>query len=198
MHGRGLQRGLRAGTVIDTLSRTVPVIYEAFRVATQGEPGPVFVEIPVNLQLMPGDAGERPAFTPAPQAGHRAGRDPDRDLRGLLVRAVPTTCFALFVCRCPMKCQCTGTEVACNDDADSRTTSVLRLTSLAAGTYTQEWSTHGAMLRSSDRGKTWQVTPMPFKMGGNENGRSNGERLAIDPHARVTVMLDRAAASKLA
>lgn len=53
---------------------------------------------------------------------------------------------------------------------------------VAAGTYTQEWSPHGAMLRSSDRGQTWQVTPMPFKMGGNENGRSNGERLAVDPN----------------
>ena len=53
---------------------------------------------------------------------------------------------------------------------------------LAVGTYTQDWAGAGAMLRSADRGKTWQVTPMPFKMGGNENGRSNGERLAIDPN----------------
>jgi len=51
----------------------IPVIHEAFRVAMDGEPGPVFVEIPVDLQLMPGDAGERPPFRPAPQAGHRAG-----------------------------------------------------------------------------------------------------------------------------
>ena len=35
--------------------------------------GPVFVEIPVNLQLFPGDAGDMPDFTPAPVAGHRAG-----------------------------------------------------------------------------------------------------------------------------
>jgi photosystem II stability/assembly factor-like uncharacterized protein len=52
----------------------------------------------------------------------------------------------------------------------------------AVGTYVQDWANAGAMLRSSDRGKTWQVTPMPFKMGGNENGRSNGERLAVDPN----------------
>lgn len=50
----------------------IPVIHEAQRVATSGEPGPVFVEIPVDLQLMPGDAGEQPAFTPAPPAGSRA------------------------------------------------------------------------------------------------------------------------------
>jgi acetolactate synthase-1/2/3 large subunit len=28
----------------------IPTICEAVRVATSGEPGPVFVEIPVNLQ----------------------------------------------------------------------------------------------------------------------------------------------------
>ena len=57
---------------VDRHTDVVPVIYEAFRVATQGEPGPVFVEIPVNLQLMPGDAGEIPDFVPAAAAGHRA------------------------------------------------------------------------------------------------------------------------------
>jgi len=51
----------------------IPVIHEAYRVALSGEPGPVFVEIPVDLQLMAGDPGERPRFTPAPPAGHRAG-----------------------------------------------------------------------------------------------------------------------------
>jgi hypothetical protein len=32
-------------------------------------------------------------------------------------------------------CNCSGAERACNDDADGRSTSTLRLTSLAAGTY---------------------------------------------------------------
>lgn len=38
-----------------------------------------------------------------------------------------------------------------------------------------------AILRSADRGATWRVTPVPFAMGGNEDGRGMGERLAIDP-----------------
>jgi len=50
----------------------IPVIHEAYRIATSGEPGPVFVEIPVDLQLMPGEAGELPAFTPAPPPQSRA------------------------------------------------------------------------------------------------------------------------------
>jgi xyloglucan-specific exo-beta-1,4-glucanase len=37
-----------------------------------------------------------------------------------------------------------------------------------------------AILRSMDQGKTFQVVDVPFRMGGNENGRSVGERLAID------------------
>lgn len=52
---------------------------------------------------------------------------------------------------------------------------------IAVGTYTNNWSGNGTMLRSSDQGRTWQRTDVPFKMGGNEDGRSNGERLAVDP-----------------
>jgi len=38
-----------------------------------------------------------------------------------------------------------------------------------------------AILRSHDKGKSWQVFPVSFRMGGNEDGRGLGERLAIDP-----------------
>ncbi len=38
----------------------VPTIYEAYRVATTGEPGPVYVEVPVNIQMIKGDAGPVP------------------------------------------------------------------------------------------------------------------------------------------
>src|SRR6185312_13700670 len=50
---------------------------------------------------------------------------------------------------------------------------------LAAGIYS---ALRSAILRSTDRGRTWQQTEVPFKMGGNEPGRFNGERLAVDPH----------------
>jgi xyloglucan-specific exo-beta-1,4-glucanase len=53
---------------------------------------------------------------------------------------------------------------------------------IAAGTYTNEWSKGSRMLRSGDQGRTWKSVDMPFKMGGNEDGRSMGERLAVDPH----------------
>ncbi|MGP2437288.1 cellulose binding domain-containing protein [Streptomyces sp. JW3] len=53
----------------------------------------------------------------------------------------------------------------------------------AVGTYTNDWDpTNGAVLRSADRGATWQKTDLPFKLGGNMPGRGMGERLAVDPH----------------
>jgi photosystem II stability/assembly factor-like uncharacterized protein len=54
---------------------------------------------------------------------------------------------------------------------------------LAVGTYTNEWaSQNGAILRSSDEGRTFQRTDLPFKVGSNMPGRGMGERLAIDPN----------------
>jgi photosystem II stability/assembly factor-like uncharacterized protein len=49
----------------------------------------------------------------------------------------------------------------------------------AVGTYHNGPS---AIFRSSDRGDTWDIVPVPFRMGGNEEGRDLGERLAIDPN----------------
>ena len=58
----------------------------------------------------------------------------------------------------------------------------------AVGMYTNSWDpNNGAILRSSDQGKTWQATALPFKNGGNMPGRGMGERLAVDPHDNKTV-----------
>lgn len=51
----------------------VPTIFEAYRIAVSDCPGPVLVELPVNLQLMPGEIAELPlpapsATAPAPNA----------------------------------------------------------------------------------------------------------------------------------
>jgi len=48
----------------------------------------------------------------------------------------------------------------------------------AVGMYGSE---PAAILRSDDRGNHWSVFPVPFRMGGNEDGRGLGERLAVDP-----------------
>lgn len=56
---------------------------------------------------------------------------------------------------------------------------------LAAGMYARD---PAAILRSSDRGRTWTIAPVPFRMGGNEDGRGLGERLAIDPNRTSTLL----------
>jgi photosystem II stability/assembly factor-like uncharacterized protein len=52
---------------------------------------------------------------------------------------------------------------------------------LACGTYTRAGAPNGAILRSDDQGRSFQRTNLPFKLGSNEDGRGNGERLAVDP-----------------
>ncbi len=66
-----------------------------------------------------------------------------------------------------------GTESLATDPVDPN-----RLY-LAQGMYSRD---PAAIFRSMDQGKTFQVIKVPFGMGGNENGRGVGERLAIDPN----------------
>ncbi|MDX3728230.1 cellulose binding domain-containing protein [Streptomyces caniscabiei] len=61
---------------------------------------------------------------------------------------------------------------------------------VAAGTYTNSWDPgNGAILRSSNRGASWQKTGLPFKLGGNMPGRGMGERLAVDPNKNSVLYL---------
>jgi hypothetical protein len=53
---------------------------------------------------------------------------------------------------------------------------------LAAGTYTTPQAGDAAILRSRDQGRHFERVDLPFKLGGNELGRGNGERLAVDPN----------------
>lgn len=53
---------------------------------------------------------------------------------------------------------------------------------LMTGKYTQDWAGKGVFLISDDRGNNWKKVPLPFKVGGNEDGRGCGERIAVDPN----------------
>ncbi|KAK7694577.1 hypothetical protein QCA50_001763 [Cerrena zonata] len=55
---------------------------------------------------------------------------------------------------------------------------------LATGMYTNSWDpNNGQILISTDQGKTFTPSKLPFKVGGNMPGRGMGERLAIDPNS---------------
>ncbi|WP_330357088.1 cellulose binding domain-containing protein [Streptomyces chartreusis] len=60
----------------------------------------------------------------------------------------------------------------------------------AVGTYTNSWGPrNGAVMRSADRGASWQKADLPFKLGGNMPGRGMGERLAVDPNRNSVLYL---------
>lgn len=52
---------------------------------------------------------------------------------------------------------------------------------LACGQYSAWWAPDAVLMASVDRGATWTETKLPFKLGGNQDGRGTGERLAVDP-----------------
>jgi acetolactate synthase-1/2/3 large subunit len=63
------QQRLVAGAVkksyhIKSHAEIVPALFDAFTVATSGCPGPVFIEIPVEIQMLEGEAGELPVYKP--------------------------------------------------------------------------------------------------------------------------------------
>ena len=78
----------------------------------------------------------------------------------------------------PSKYNLMGIESIAIDPVDAKKVYV------AAGMYSNN---KAAILRSSDQGSTFDIVYVPFSMGGNEDGRGVGERLAIDPHQPDTL-----------
>lgn len=60
-------RGITKATFkIEKNSEVVTTFFEAYRIAISGEPGPVFIELPMNVQMFPDEVGELPRwFAPA-------------------------------------------------------------------------------------------------------------------------------------
>jgi len=63
---QALMRTLTKATYkIERYDEVVPTVYRAYRTAIEGEPGPVYIELPANLQLFTGETGEVPPFESA-------------------------------------------------------------------------------------------------------------------------------------
>jgi len=71
----------------------VPAIFEAYRIAVSGVPGPVLVEIPVNLQLFAQPVDDVPAFVPPAPESVNHDRELDEAAR-LLCQARSPGIFA--------------------------------------------------------------------------------------------------------
>jgi acetolactate synthase-1/2/3 large subunit len=54
----------KAAFRIASHDEVVPTLFQAYSIATGGEPGPVFVELPVNILMFPGEAGPLPHYVP--------------------------------------------------------------------------------------------------------------------------------------
>lgn len=52
--------------LVERYEDVVPTLFEAYGIATGGTPGPVFVEVPVEIQRFKGDVAEVPAYAPPP------------------------------------------------------------------------------------------------------------------------------------
>ncbi len=63
MDQHALLKGLtKQSFFIENHQQVIPTLYEAYKVAHEGVPGPVFVELPVNLQLFSESVTDMPAF----------------------------------------------------------------------------------------------------------------------------------------
>jgi len=55
----------KAAFRIEGYDEVVATVYRAYRTAVEGEPGPVYIELPANLQLLAAEVPEVPPFDPA-------------------------------------------------------------------------------------------------------------------------------------
>jgi len=55
----------KAAYRIESHDEVVETVYRAYRTAIEGEPGPVYIELPANLQLLTGEVGDLPDFDAA-------------------------------------------------------------------------------------------------------------------------------------
>ncbi len=65
MDSQKFMSGLTKATFhVTSHEQVVPILFEAYAIAIHGEPGPVFVELPVNILLMTEEVGELPRYLP--------------------------------------------------------------------------------------------------------------------------------------
>jgi acetolactate synthase-1/2/3 large subunit len=84
--GRILDGIIKKYYLIQQHGEIVPVIYDAYRTAISGTPGPVFIEIPVEIQMFNGEVSSVPDFVPGNEI-KPADRDSIKKAAQLLLNA---------------------------------------------------------------------------------------------------------------
>jgi acetolactate synthase-1/2/3 large subunit len=68
--------GLTKATFLVTRhDQVVPMLFEAYAIATSGEPGPVFIEVPANILLLTGEVDALPQYIAPPSPPQVAAQD---------------------------------------------------------------------------------------------------------------------------
>ena len=57
----------KAQFLIEKNEEVIPTLYKAYNIAISGEPGPVFIELPINVQLFADTVPDMPAYQPEKQ-----------------------------------------------------------------------------------------------------------------------------------
>jgi len=85
--GRILDGITKQYTLVEQHADVIPAIYDAYETARSGEPGPAFVEIPVEIQMFRGEVDAMPPYTPQPAAESTFGDDAIKRAVDLLIEA---------------------------------------------------------------------------------------------------------------
>lgn len=85
--GRVLDGIIKQYYLVERHEEIIPTIYAAYDTATDGEPGPVFVEIPVEVQMFQGEVSELPVYRKKPRATAEIPADEIRLAVDLLIHA---------------------------------------------------------------------------------------------------------------
>jgi photosystem II stability/assembly factor-like uncharacterized protein len=60
---------------------------------------------------------------------------------------------------------------------------------MECGEWTDSFAQPGAIFSSTDKGNSWTIRRLPFKVGGDEDGRGSGERLQVDPNVNSILLM---------
>lgn len=78
---------------VESHDEIISTLYKAYEIAVTGEPGPVYVELPVNIQLLKGEVSALPEFTPPKTLGAAVSDGQIEEAAKLMVAADKPSIF---------------------------------------------------------------------------------------------------------